>query len=323
MLMQSHDLVIPGFARRAALLFVTLLDGSAFGGPGDGIRGTQGVCGLTHLCGMARQAAFQPFSGVLQHVKAIGNVFGMRGAHLRACRIVASPIPANPPNFRVLLDPQRKGQWRSVREEIDHAMALSIEEDGPRRAASSAGKGIHAQHGHRRHCRCWTVDEQPSNGLLRDLDAERRSQGFRATTSRDHSQRGDCFHTTQRLACPRTHILCESFGKDLRRHERIAATERADLQGDGDLATRARGIGNRAPVGPVNLAGRKSTPWTWTVRSLGTDVECHAGIVRRDGAKAKSFWLSQEGQEVHAILTRMVPATCHLSPVSRSSLLSC
>ncbi len=205
--MQRHHPLVGRLTPPAPFLLPARFRGRLFGRAGGGALGRDGARSLGQDSRMAGQAALQDLACVLQEMKAVGDLFGLRRPQRRSGSVVPTPIATDEPHLGMLAQPERKTQVRAVGQQINDATAFKVEEDGAIGAAAPEGKVIHAQHAHRRHPRFRPLGQQTQDRLIGDPHAQGGGDRFGAATSGSHPQRRHLFYQADGLACPRTHIV--------------------------------------------------------------------------------------------------------------------
>jgi hypothetical protein len=148
LLIQSHDLIVASFACPTAFLLAAFVSRRAFGGARYCIRCTQNMCRLLEYSSMPREASLYGFSSVLEQVKAISDLLGMRCPCRSPSSVISSTIAADELDFRMVLDPLSEGRLRAIWEQVNHTMPFQIEENRSIRAPAPKGEIIHAKNRH-------------------------------------------------------------------------------------------------------------------------------------------------------------------------------
>ena len=146
--MEPHHPLVVRLTRPASLLRAARFRRGPFGRAGSGIRWSDGPCGVGQDGRLAGQAALQDLAGILQEVKAVGDLLGLRRPQGRSGGIVAAPVATDAPYLGTLVHPEREAQRRAVGQPVDDATPFQVEEDGAGGAAAPEGEVVDAQHAH-------------------------------------------------------------------------------------------------------------------------------------------------------------------------------
>jgi len=139
--MEPHHPLVGRLTRPASLLLPARFRRGPFGRAGSGIRWSAGPCGLGQDGMMAGQAALQDLTCVLQEMKAVGDLLGLRRPQRRSGGIVAAPVATDEPYLGTLVQPEREGCGVSVGQQIDDPMLVEIHQDRAIAAATTQGSG--------------------------------------------------------------------------------------------------------------------------------------------------------------------------------------
>src|SRR5260370_4793318 len=148
-------------------------------------------------------------------MKAVGVLLGLWCEEGGSGSVIAAAIATDEPPLGMLLQPQRKAQLRAVGQQINDAMRFQIQEDGAIRSATPERKVVYTQHRHRCRDWLWGHAEQAQDGLIRDMHAQRRCDGFSAAAADSQSQRRTLLDETDGFAGPRTKIIRKALRKYL------------------------------------------------------------------------------------------------------------
>ncbi len=218
--MEPHHPLVVRLTRPASLLRAARFRRGPFGRAGSGIRWSDGPCGVGQDGRLAGQAALQDLAGILQEVKAVGDLLGLRRPQGRCGGIVAAPVATDAPYLGTLLHPEREAQRRAVGQPVDDTTPFQVEEDGAGGAAAPEGEVVDAQHAHWRralatrtgdahwrHGRIVTAGQEAQDRLIGDPHAQGRRDRFGAAAACGHPQGCHLLDQADGLARPRSHIV--------------------------------------------------------------------------------------------------------------------
>ena len=95
---------------------------------------------------LVMQQGLDGFSQVFDQMKPIHDLDGMRGTTTNAVRIEGTPIPTDDRHRRMLGEPLRHRVCRALRQEVQDAMRLQIDQDRAIALPASPGPLIDPQH---------------------------------------------------------------------------------------------------------------------------------------------------------------------------------
>src|SRR5579859_6931894 len=104
---------------------------------------------------VARQAAFQRFSGVHEEMKAVGDLDSVGGRKRRRSSVVAAAVAAHNLHFGMTLEPASKAHLFAVGQQVNHRPAFQVDEHRAVGASSAKGEIIDTEHSHQWRSRLW------------------------------------------------------------------------------------------------------------------------------------------------------------------------
>jgi hypothetical protein len=122
-------------------------------------------------------------ASILQEVKAVGDLLGLRRPQGRSGGRVAAPIATDEPYLGARLQPAREGQLRAVGQPVDDATPLPVEQDGAVGTAAPEGEVIDAQHAHWRRGGIVTAGQEAQDRLIGDPHAQGGGDRFGAAAA--------------------------------------------------------------------------------------------------------------------------------------------
>ena len=209
------------------------------------------------------QLAFHGFPEILKQMKTIGDLPRLGRSLPRSVSIEAGAVTADDFDFGVALQPCRGGSGRAIREQVNHAPRLEIDDHGPVCHALLPGPVINSGH---------TNGHPPILGLRASLytpqdrrvayrHTKPRQQAFGRAPARAVPEEPDNFGHADGAARERGRQIRNTAGENTAFAMLVSAAPAVHPRSDCDGRPLRRDILKRSDVGTVPRARSRATGW--------------------------------------------------------------
>ena len=193
---------------------------------------------------------------VAQHVPAIRDLAGSRGAGADTVGVGAGSVPGNDLDARVAAQPSCQRVGLPIRQQVDHGVALQVHEHRAVAVAAAQRPVVHPEHARRRARRRLRSGHQPQQGVRAGGHGEPRGE---ARTGLAAGGQGDLPLQVRQPPGPAGgcgHGVADALSEGPAGARRVGAAEPAGAQQEDDGATLPGQVEQAALVPAVNSAGR-------------------------------------------------------------------
>jgi hypothetical protein len=222
----------------------------------DGVidGGERGPMGVEHL--------LEGFHQILQQVKPVGDLGGLRRSLARPIGIGSGSVARDDLDPRVGPQPLRQGLGLPIGQQGDRLPAFQLDQHGPIGLACAQGEIVHAQDAWRAVARKRQATDHTQQGLA----AERASQALTEAHAGRPTQREPDGEQPRDQAPRSPSPRGDHLGQPLRKDPTGTLPVGTHKLADAELPSNTRGtpgqIGERAGVAAVDTSGEDGADWT-------------------------------------------------------------